>query len=98
MSDEQKQEIIEKVLSEFNFEKVHCMMYLMGWNWHHYGNVPTKAALKKTARKLLTMVLEHTDRQCWWASRGGLCAFWDDVNGVGLCFIPVYTRLRKSEL
>jgi hypothetical protein len=54
--------------------------------------------LKKTARKLLTMVLDHTDRQCWWASRGGLCAFWDDVNGVGLCFIPVYTRLRKSEL
>lgn len=98
MSDEQKEAIIEKVLNDFNFEKVHCIMYLTGWCWHDYGHVPGATALRNTARKLLTKVLEHTDREYWWASTGGLYAYYDDKNGVGLYFIPTESKIRKSEL
>ena len=54
--------------------------------------------LEKVARRLLEKVMEHTDREFWYAATGCLCAYWDNVNGFGLCFIPERARFDKDEV
>lgn len=43
---------IDYVISQFNFERVHEMMKMVGWEWQFEG-VPTVESLKKNARKFL---------------------------------------------
>jgi hypothetical protein len=91
MSDEKKQKVIDEIIKGFDFELVRSVMYLQNWEY-------TIEKLQKIARRLLEKTLEHTDREFWYAGTGCLCAYYDDKNGAGLCFIPEMSRVTKSEL
>ena len=91
MSDEKKQNVIDEIIKGFDFELVRSVMYLQNREY-------TIEKLQKIARRLLEKTLEHTDREFWYAGTGCLCAYYDDINGVGLCFIPERSRVTKSEL
>ena len=93
MTDEQKQKMIDKVMHDFDFEKVHALMLVMDWTWAGHGT-PTEDNLRKKADKLLNKVMEYTDRECWWAMTGGLLAYFDQKNGLHLAFIPERSRAR----
>ena len=69
MTDEQKQKMIDKVIHDFDFEKVRALMLVMDWTWAGHG-VPTEQKLWDKARKLCEKVMEHDDRECWWATTG----------------------------
>ena len=84
-------EIIAEIINGFDFEMVRSVMYLR----NHACSIE---GLKKTARVLLKKTLEHTDREFWYAARGCLCAYYDNIHGVGLCFIPERSRILKNEL
>jgi hypothetical protein len=91
MSDEKKQKVIDEIIKGFDFELVKSVMYLQ-------NRECTIERLQKIARRLLEKTLEHTDREFWYAGMGCLCAYYDDINGAGLCFIPERSRVTKSEL
>ena len=44
MTDEQKQKMIDKVIHDFDFEKVRALMLVMDWTWAGHG-VPTEQKL-----------------------------------------------------
>lgn len=96
MTDEQKQKMIDKVIHDFDFEKVRALMLVMDWTWAGHG-VPTEQNLWDKARKLCEKVMEHDDRECWWATTGGLLAYFDQKNGLHLAFIPERARARIKE-
>ena len=96
MTDEQKQKMIDKVIHDFDFEKVRALMLVMDWTWPGHG-VPTEQKLWDKARKLCEKVMEHDDRECWWATTGGLLAYFDQKNGLYLAFIPERARARIKE-
>ena len=91
MSDEKKQKVIDEIIKGFDFELVRSVMYLQNREY-------TIEKLQKIARLLLEKTLEHTDREFWYAGTGCLCAYYDDINGVGLCFIPERSRVLKREM
>ena len=48
-------EVIDKILDEFDFERVHKAMVALNWEWYDAENgVPSIAELRKSARRLLT--------------------------------------------
>jgi hypothetical protein len=47
-----KQELIDEILDQFDFEKVHLTMKALGWEWMDVG-VPEAPNLRKSARRLL---------------------------------------------
>lgn len=84
---------IEKLIAEFNFDRVHKAMVAVDWKWGGaFGPppaVPTKDALISTARDLLRQVAEKGEGTI---STGGFCAFYDavhdeDTGPLGLMFI-----------
>ena len=87
-------ENVRRVMEAFDFEKVRSIMYLT----KKYGySVETIEELQKRAKKLLLLCLKHQDREFWWAGgmvHGGLCAFYDDKNGLGLIYIEGVSRVR----
>jgi hypothetical protein len=91
MDEERKQRIIEEIIKGFDFELVKSVMYLRDREY-------TIVKLQKIARRMLEKTLEHTDREFWYAGTGCLCAYYDDINGVGLCFIPERSRMSQSEI
>lgn len=91
MSDEKKQKVIDEIIKGFDFELVRSVMYLQNREY-------TIEKLQKIARRLLEKTMEHTDREFWYAGTCCLCAYYDDINGAGLCFIPERSRVTKSEL
>ena len=91
MSDEKKQKVIDEIIKGFDFELVKSVMYLQNRKY-------TTEKIQKIARRLLENTLEHDDREFWYAGTGCLCAYYDDINGVGLCFIPEMSRVTKREL
>jgi hypothetical protein len=90
MSDEKKQKVIDEIIKGFDFELVRSVMYLQNREY-------TIEKLQKIARRLLEKTLEHTDRECWWATTGGLLAYFDQKNGLHLAFIPERARARIKE-
>lgn len=48
---EDNRDLIDAVLDEFNFEKVHEAMEALNWTWHHTDGVPTIGELRKGARQ-----------------------------------------------
>lgn len=50
--------MIEEIVDEFDFEKVHRVMLALNWQWHHTKGVPEIADLRRTARSLLKQVVE----------------------------------------
>ena len=53
--------MIEEIVDEFDFEKVHRVMLALNWQWHHTKGVPEIADLRRTARSLLKQVVESKD-------------------------------------
>lgn len=55
--DEHQSNLINDLIDKFKFERVHIAMTALDWGWgDSYGkkSVPTIAALKQSARRLLT--------------------------------------------
>ena len=99
LEDEKRKELIEKIVREFDFEKVHSVMYLTKKDIHV---VPSVKDLKEQARKYLGMALDHQDREFWWAGglhgSGGLCACWDNKWGLSLNYVLTAKRIKLTEL
>jgi len=91
MSDEKKKQVIDEIIKGFDFELVKSVMYLQNREY-------TIEKLQKIARRLLEKTLEHTEREFWYACTGCLCAYYNNINGVGLCFIPERSRISKSKM
>lgn len=69
-------DLVEPVISSFDFERVHKAMKAMGWKWDQIqssnGSVPSIDQMKASARRLLVDVVsckQHTIVAC-----GGFCA------------------------
>lgn len=52
------QELIDNILDEFDFERVHKAMVALNWQWHNTDGVPTIGDLRRTARDLLRTVVQ----------------------------------------
>ena len=93
-NDEVEDEIINKVIGLFDFERVRSLMVLTA---RDIDRVPTIVELKLRAKCLLQMCMEHQDREFWWAGgmhHGGLCATYDDKWGLSLIYIGGVSRVR----
>lgn len=75
--------MIDEILDEFDFEKVHRVMVALDWQWYGMDMSPSIGDLRRQARSLLKQVVDGKDlRQ---VSSGGLTAYME--NGVlGLRF------------
>ena len=68
-------------------------------NWSQ-NHVPTIDELKKKAKRLLLMCMEHQDREFWWAGgmhHGGICATYDDKWGLSLIYIEGVSRVMINK-
>lgn len=65
-------EIIDEILDEFDFEKVHRTMKALDWTWYGSDGVPSIGDLRRQARELLQELLKH-NRYC--VGTGGLFAY-----------------------
>ena len=87
-------EVIEKVLSNFDFEKVHGVMELTNWTWvQSSGKVPSVAIMKDVARGLLADV-SYMDAGST-VSTGGFRATKiqdEDIEGLSLEFVLVQSE------
>lgn len=52
-------EMVMDCLDEFNFEKVHKVMFFLDWRYADSKDVPTVEQLRKNARKYLIEVLRE---------------------------------------
>lgn len=57
-------EAIEKIMNNFDFERVHNVMLHLNWEWYYEG-VPSIKELKRIAKHLLEEVCENK-----WSSTG----------------------------
>lgn len=54
-----KQKAIDKILSNFDFERVHTVMVMLNWKWTFTNGVPTIQDLRSEAIELLNNVAIH---------------------------------------
>jgi hypothetical protein len=52
-------ELINEILDEFEFEKVHRTMKALDWKWSGCDGVPSIGDLRRQARELLQELLKH---------------------------------------
>ena len=45
--------MVQEILDDFDFEKVHSVMNFLNWQWANLGHVPSVKDLEKEARRLL---------------------------------------------
>lgn len=65
-------ELIMDCLDEFNFEKVHKVMFMLDWRYSDSKDVPTVEYLRKNARKyLIEVVRECLDHREYTIGTGG---------------------------
>lgn len=61
-----KQELINEVLDNFDFEKVHKVMTFLDWKWFSYSEstmeVPSIAKLVRTAQQYLEMAYDGLEK------------------------------------
>lgn len=50
--------MIDEILDEFDFEKVHRVMTALSWTWYREPEVPSITDLRRMARYLLKQVVE----------------------------------------
>lgn len=50
--------MIDEILDEFDFEKVHRVMLALNWKWYDTEGIPSIADLRRMARSLLKQVVE----------------------------------------
>lgn len=100
MKDEQKEQMIKEVMEHFDFEHVHSLQYIQGRRWllTKDEEVPPIDKIKAKAWKLLRMVMEHTDRESYWASAGGFIAYYGQKNGLFLFYSAVRAASKIREL
>lgn len=72
MTDEQ-QELIDEILAKFDFNKVHKLMRILGWERFGVG-IPSAKEIKKTATGLLTDACSDESAELQLAKTGGLLA------------------------
>ena len=92
--DEVEDENVNKVIEQFDFERARSIMVLTA---RDTDRVPTIDELKKRAKRLLLMCMEHQDREFWWAGgmhHGGIAACYDNTWGLSLNFIAVSKLVR----
>ena len=65
--------MIDEILDEFDFEKVHRVMVALDWKWHGSPDVPSIADLRRMARSLLQHVVESKGLHS--VGTGGFTAF-----------------------
>lgn len=79
MTSELHEEMIDEVLDDFNFERVHCAMTAIDWKWQTTEGkgfaVPTIARLKARARILLRDAIKDK-----YIATGGLHAQYHPAN------------------
>ena len=75
---EKFQSLIDDVMDNFDFHKVHKVMKFLNWKWAFTeGGVPEVWELKKEARRLLTDCLYElikNGEDNWSIATGGFCA------------------------
>lgn len=54
-----KDEAIEKLLNEFNFETIYIALKALDWQWYEFNAVPTIEQLKNYAKQLLYDAYEN---------------------------------------
>lgn len=65
--------IVDNIIDNFDFDRVHEVMTLLGWTWWNVRGIPSVQDLKKRAGELLTEVWEKpNDQYC--ISTGGFHA------------------------
>lgn len=92
--DDVEDDNVSKVIEQFDFERARSIMVLTA---RDIDNVPTIDELKKRAKRLLLMCMEHQDREFWWAGgmhHGGICATYDDKWGLSLIYIEGVSRVK----
>ena len=92
--DDVEDDNVSKVIEQFDFERARSIMVLTARDIDH---VPTIDELKKRAKRLLLMCMEHQDREFWWAGgmhHGGICATYDDKWGLSLIYIEGVSRVK----
>lgn len=53
------QEMIDDIMDNFDFDKVHRCMTALEWHWSGCDGVPEKSELRKCARKILKGCVER---------------------------------------
>jgi hypothetical protein len=94
--DDMEDENVNKVIEQFDFERARSIMVLTARDIE----VPTIEELKKSAKRLLLLCMEHQDREFWWAGgmhRGGICATYDSKWGLSLMYIDVVARVKIQQ-
>jgi len=92
--DDVEDDNVSKVIEQFDFERARSIMVLTARDIDH---VPTIDELKKRAKRLLLMCMEHQDREFWWAGgmhHGGICATYDNKWGLSLIYIEGVSRVK----
>ena len=92
--DDIEDENVSKVIEQFDFDRARSIMVLTA---RDIGHVPTIDELKKKAKRLLLMCMEHQDREFWWAGgmhHGGICATYDNKWGLSLIYIEGVSRVK----
>lgn len=90
-------ENVNKVIEQFDFERARSIMVLTAKDIDH---VPTIDELKKTAKRLLLLCMDHQDRDFWWAGgmlHGGICACYDNKWGLSLIFIEGVSMVKLAK-
>ncbi len=74
MITEAQQKLIDEVMDEFNFDRVHRTMMFLDWKWGMPGTVPSIGDLRRAARARMQECIEKN-----WHSieSGGLRAEYD---------------------
>ena len=94
--DEVEDENVNKVIEQFDFERARSIMVLTARDIE----VPTIDELKKSAKRLLLLCMEHQDREFWWAGgmhHGGICATYDSKWGLSLMYIDGVSRVEIQQ-
>lgn len=65
--------MIDEILDEFDFEKVHRVMVALDWRYNGHEQVPSIGDLRRTARSLLKQVVESKGLHS--VGTGGLTAY-----------------------
>ena len=86
-------EIINEILDEFDFEKVHRTMKVLEWTWYGSDGVPSIGDLRRQARELLQELLRN-DRYHL-TGTGGLFAY-RMADTVGLRFEVTSYEVEKG--
>lgn len=68
--------MIDEILDEFDFERVHKVMVALDWQWYNTAGVPSIGDLRRAARSLLQQVVDGKNLR--YTATGGFVAYMED--------------------